>query len=208
MDEPLNPFSEQKRAEPGSRQRHYVCNSHCKLRHSLISGPLTVIGFLIKGVLMGEISFGPARLQASNLVFRCFLCACFESLYVWKDGGGWVGEVVGFLILFPSISFFLSLPVKTHLCLFPASFTPPLSFHPCFQPQGEILLWAGRPASHGFNPAMEFVIFDNLLMEAGIKGLVCVNKHRPHTPLWKAMEGERKQSSESWSWHSDKMPRC
>lgn len=103
MDEPLNPFSEEKIAEPSSRQRHSICNSHCKLRHPLILWPLTVIGFLIKGVLMGEMSFGPARLQASNLVFRCFLCACFKPLYVWIGGfgGGWGGVVVNFLILFP-----------------------------------------------------------------------------------------------------------
>lgn len=119
----------------------------------------------------------------SLCLFWVFIC-----LKRWRWGGG-----VGFLILFPSIQFFLSLPVKTHLFLFPASFTPPLSFHPCFQPQGGILLWTGRPASHGFNPAMEFVIFDNLLMEAGMKALACVNKHSPHTPLWKATEGERKQ---------------
>lgn len=110
MDEPLNPFSEEKIAEASSRQRHSICNSHCKLRHPLILWPLTVIGFLIKGVLMGEISFGPARLQASNLVLICFLCACFKPLYVWIGGlgGGWGGAVVSFLILFPSIYFFPS----------------------------------------------------------------------------------------------------
>lgn len=40
---------------------------------------------------------------------------------------------------------------------------------------------------------MGFVIFDNSLMEAGVKDLACVNKHTSHMSLWKATVGERKQ---------------
>lgn len=106
MDEPLNPFfKEIKIAKPNSRQRHSVCNSHCKLSHSVILWPLTVIGFLIKGVLMGEISLVKPDFSLRSGVSDAFFVSVKS---VWKRKKI---EVLGFLISFP-LSDFSSLPLS------------------------------------------------------------------------------------------------
>lgn len=147
MDEPLNPFFKGiKIAKPDSRQRHSVCNSHCKLRHSLILWPLTVIGFLIKGVLMGEISLVKPDLKPQIWCIRCFLCVCFKPSYIWKRKKI---KVLG-LISFPPYQFFplfhsLSSSEVIIFFLFALSFTPPL------------LLWLFTLAfSHGGNLIMRW----------------------------------------------------
>lgn len=141
MDEPLNPFSEQKRAEPGSRQRHYVCNSHCKLRYSLISGPLTVIGFLIKGVLMGESLLDQPDFKPQIWCLDAFF-VLVSSLYMSEKVGvggcgGWLPNLITLHIIFSlSSSEYSSLPLSC--LLHPPFFLSPLLSG--FQPQGEILL--------------------------------------------------------------------
>lgn len=194
MDEPLNPFSKGiKIAKPNSRQRHSVGNSPCKLSHSLILRPLTVIGFLIKGVLMGEISLVKPDFSLRSGVSDAF----FVSLSSLSRKRKKI-EVLGFLISFPSVSSFSSL-------LSPSTPPPPPYFPlwPLLSATGEILLWDGSLASRGFNPGLRFVISDNPLMEAGVTDLARVNKHRPHTALWKPAGGERKQELR-WIWNSDR----
>lgn len=129
----------------------------------------------------------------SLCLFQAFICLNW-------GGCGWVRGCRGQFSNLISLNIFFSLSSTLSSSEDPSSFPSLLPFHPpppFFSPllsaTGEILLCDGRPASRGFNPAMEFVIFDNLVMEAGMKALACVNKHRPHTSLSKATEGERKQ---------------
>lgn len=144
-----------------------------------------------------------------------FQAMCLLCVWKRKKNCGRLPNFISIHISFSSL--LLSLSSSKDSSSFssvpPPSLPPPPTttsyFSPLLSVTGKILLWDGSLASCGFNPAMGFLNFDNLLMEAGMKALACVNKRRPHTSLWEAAEGGREsKSSESWIWHSDKMPRC
>lgn len=139
MGEPLNPFFKGiKIAKPDSRQRHSVCNSHCKLRHAVILWPLTVIGFLIKGVLMGEISLVKPDFKPQIWCIRslCLFQACLQK----EENKS--AELPNFISL--HISFFFSHSLSSSevsssfsSLLSPSPPPPPPPSDPCFQPWGE-----------------------------------------------------------------------
>lgn len=222
MDEPLSPFleSQSKHSGPGSSKSSLfvIPRANSDTFCSLILYPLTIIGFLIKGDLTGQIWFSQTSMLKSD-VWMLSLCLLFQAFQIRFSSLSVYFFFLFFCHFQPNHQFkFLYFPSNIPLWRFSSLFlkTPStisfflhfLSLHPLLfvlfslslimlllaPATGEIILWLGSPAPRGFNPAMGFL---NLLMETGIKALDYANKHRLSFSL-KREQRERERRGELW----------